>query len=116
MFPIELAFCWRDDLVVTQRRSFEMRRRRSDRMVAGVAGGLADALGVSDGFVRAAFITRTYNDLLYIFLGLSSAVTNVFVSRSDRKYKLIEQRDLVVAFVVMVAALMFVKMFVIFYW
>lgn len=59
MFPIELAFCWRDDLVVTQRRSFEMRRRRSNRMVAGVAGGLADALGVSDGFVRAAFITMS---------------------------------------------------------
>jgi signal transduction histidine kinase len=27
--------------------------------VAGVAGGLADALGISDGFVRAAFVTLT---------------------------------------------------------
>lgn len=32
-------------------------RRRSDRMLAGVAGGLADSLGVPDGYVRAAFVT-----------------------------------------------------------
>ena len=38
-------------------RGFRYRRRGKDRVVAGVAGGLADALGVSDGFVRAAFVT-----------------------------------------------------------
>jgi signal transduction histidine kinase/phage shock protein PspC (stress-responsive transcriptional regulator) len=35
------------------------RRRGRDRVVAGVAGGLADALGVSDAFVRAGFVTLT---------------------------------------------------------
>lgn len=34
-----------------------MKRRANDRILAGVAGGLADTLGVSDAFVRAAFIT-----------------------------------------------------------
>lgn len=34
-----------------------MTRRRSDRIVAGVSGGLADVLGVADAYVRAAFIT-----------------------------------------------------------
>jgi len=38
-------------------RGLRYRRRGKDRVVAGVAGGLADALGVSDGFVRAAFVT-----------------------------------------------------------
>ncbi|MDX1469303.1 MAG: PspC domain-containing protein [Acidimicrobiia bacterium] len=32
-------------------------RRESNRMVAGVAGGIADSLGVPDGYVRAAFLT-----------------------------------------------------------
>jgi signal transduction histidine kinase len=37
--------------------SFDPHRRRSDRVVAGVAGGIADSLGVRDGYVRAAFVT-----------------------------------------------------------
>jgi signal transduction histidine kinase/phage shock protein PspC (stress-responsive transcriptional regulator) len=32
-------------------------RRRQGRVVAGVAGGLADRIGVGDGYVRAAFAT-----------------------------------------------------------
>lgn len=32
-------------------------RRRSNRVLAGVAGGIADTLGVRDGYVRAAFLT-----------------------------------------------------------
>ncbi len=41
------------------KRDLHLRRRGGDRVVAGVAGGVADALGVSDAFVRAAFITLT---------------------------------------------------------
>ena len=43
----------------TEIRSFAPRRRQSNRVVAGVAGGIADTLGVRDGYVRAAFITLT---------------------------------------------------------
>lgn len=38
-------------------QSLHFTRRRSNRVLAGVAGGLADMLGVSDAYVRAAFIT-----------------------------------------------------------
>ena len=38
-------------------RSFEFQRRETDRIIAGVAGGLADALRVADAYVRAAFLT-----------------------------------------------------------
>jgi len=41
----------------TELRAFYPHRRRSKRIVAGVAGGIADTLGVRDGYVRAAFIT-----------------------------------------------------------
>ncbi|MGH8873361.1 MAG: ATP-binding protein [Acidimicrobiia bacterium] len=40
-----------------QLRNLQFRRRGRDRVVAGVAGGLADTLGVSDAFVRAGFVT-----------------------------------------------------------
>lgn len=36
---------------------FAFSRRRDDRIIAGVAGGLADSLGVADAYVRAAFLT-----------------------------------------------------------
>ena len=38
-------------------RSFEFKRRETDRIIAGVAGGLADSLRVGDAYVRAAFLT-----------------------------------------------------------
>jgi signal transduction histidine kinase len=38
-------------------RSLDFRRRHSDRVIAGVAGGLADTLGVRAGYLRAAFLT-----------------------------------------------------------
>ncbi|HSK06687.1 MAG TPA: PspC domain-containing protein [Acidimicrobiia bacterium] len=46
-------------LPISRIPNLEFRRRGRDRVVAGVAGGLADALGISDGFVRAAFVTLT---------------------------------------------------------
>lgn len=74
MFPIELPASGRDDLLVTPRRSFELKRRRTDRLVAGVAGGLGDSLGVGDAFVRAAFVTLAMvwglGVLLYVGLWL----------------------------------------------
>ena len=38
-------------------RSLEFKRRETNRVLAGVCGGLADWLGVPDAYVRAAFLT-----------------------------------------------------------
>ncbi len=57
MSPIEVVPAGRDDFDVKQLRNLQFRRRGRDRVVAGVAGGLADTLGVSDAFVRAGFVT-----------------------------------------------------------
>lgn len=37
--------------------AFRPHRRRNKRVLAGVAGGIADELGVRDGYIRAAFLT-----------------------------------------------------------
>jgi len=41
----------------TEVRTLQPQRRMTNRVIAGVAGGIADALGVRDGYVRAAFVT-----------------------------------------------------------
>lgn len=59
---------------VSSTRSTEFSRRKTNRVVAGVAGGIADALGVSDSYVRAAFLTLLtvwgLGGLLYVGLWL----------------------------------------------
>lgn len=59
-----------------QRPRLELHRRRSDRVVAGVAGGIADILGVSDAYVRAAFVSLStiwgLGVLLYVAFWLAS--------------------------------------------
>lgn len=56
--------------------TFDPHRRRSDRVVAGVAGGIADSLGVRDGYVRAAFVTLLtiwgIGGLLYLVFWLAT--------------------------------------------
>ena len=41
----------------TEVRSLRPHRRMTNRVIAGVAGGIADTLGIRDGYVRAAFVT-----------------------------------------------------------
>ena len=52
----------------------EFSRRRTNRVLAGVAGGISDTLGVSDAYVRAAFLTLTsvwgFGALVYLALWL----------------------------------------------
>ena len=44
---------------MSQRMGGMMSRRREDRVIAGVAGGIADRLGVVDLYVRAGFLVLT---------------------------------------------------------
>jgi len=44
---------------VAEISTIEFSRRRTTRVLAGVAGGVADTLGVSEAYVRAAFLTLT---------------------------------------------------------
>lgn len=72
--PIELLAYSGASFRVVEPISLNIVRRRSNRMLAGVAGGLADSLGVSDGYVRAAFVTLAsvwgLGAILYVALWL----------------------------------------------
>ena len=41
----------------------------------------------------AYFLSRTYNEMLFLLVGLSAAVTNIFVRESGERWQLIEKRD-----------------------
>ncbi len=41
----------------------------------------------------AYFLSRTYNEMLFLLIGLSAAVTNIFVKESPERFVLIEKRD-----------------------
>ncbi|MDE0121545.1 MAG: PspC domain-containing protein [bacterium] len=56
---------------VAQRMGGMISRRREDRVIAGVAGGIADRLGVVDLYVRAGFLVLTLIWGVGIFLYLA---------------------------------------------
>lgn len=68
-------------------------------------------------FILAAyFLSRTYSELLFILIGLSAAITHMFVAESPEKYKLVERKDFVYAFFLVVAVWAFTKSFLFFAW
>jgi len=72
-------------------RTLTLRRRRSNRVLAGVAGGIADTLGVRDGYVRAAFLTLLtvwgIGGVLYMLAWLAT-----FDREDDIEAELVEPR------------------------
>lgn len=61
---------------VDRRLDLDLSRRSTDRVVAGVAGGVADRLGLSAGYVRAAFVVLSVlwgvGVLLYVALWMAT--------------------------------------------
>ncbi|MFQ5524201.1 MAG: ATP-binding protein [Acidimicrobiia bacterium] len=72
MYPIVLGRARSQTLGMEAMPPLDFSRRRTGRIFAGVAGGLADMLGVRDSYVRAAFITlaAVWGLGLVIYLGL----------------------------------------------
>jgi hypothetical protein len=66
--------------------------------------------------VGAYFLSRTYNELLFIFVGLSAAVTNIFVRESGGRYVLMEKRDFVNTLLWTAGVWVFTKAFLLFAW
>lgn len=66
--------------------------------------------------VGAYFLSRTYNELLYVLVGLSAAVTNIFVKESGDRYVLMEKRDFVNVLLWTAGVWLFTKAFLLFAW
>lgn len=78
-------------------------RRRQRRLVAGVAGGVADRLGVNDGYVRAAFATAA--TMWGIGVVLYAVIWHLTIDiEDDRPARTIDARQRLGLAVVFVAA------------
>ncbi len=66
--------------------------------------------------VGAYFLSRTYNEVLFLFVGLSAAVANIFVKESGERYILIEKRDWINGLLWTAGAWILTKMFLIATW
>jgi hypothetical protein len=64
----------------------------------------------------AYWLSRTYSELLYIMIGLSTAVTQMFVRTSNEKYVLFERKDFVYAFLCTIGGWLFTKVFLYMAW
>jgi O-antigen ligase len=60
------------------------------------------------------FLSRTYSELLFILLGLATAITHMFVKKTGERYKLVERSDWIATLVITVGGLIFMKLFL--YW
>jgi O-antigen ligase len=66
--------------------------------------------------VGAYFLSRTYNEVLFLLVGLSAAVTNIFVKESNDRFLLIEKRDWINGLLWTAGAWVMTKMFLIATW
>ncbi len=62
------------------------------------------------------FLSRTYNELLYILVGLSVAVSNIFLSKSTDNYRLWEKIDVAYTLILIVGLFFFIKVFLLWAW
>ncbi|HEU4929405.1 MAG TPA: O-antigen ligase family protein [Candidatus Krumholzibacteria bacterium] len=64
----------------------------------------------------AYFLSRTYNEVLFLLVGLSAAVTNIFVRESGERWKLIGKRDWINGLLWTGGAFLLTKIFLVATW
>lgn len=78
----------------------------------------ADAvmLGLIALLAAAIFLSRTYNELIYILFGLAAAITKLFTKIDGGRYELMHRRDLVTGLGMAIGSIIFFKIFLIWAW
>lgn len=64
----------------------------------------------------AYFLSRTYNEVLFLLIALSAAVTNIFVKESGERFVLLEKRDWINGLLWTAGAWALTKMFLVATW
>ena len=73
-------------------------------------------LGMIAYISSSMFLSRTYSQVLFVLLGMSTAVMTMFIRWSDEKYVLIDKKDLGLGAAISVGTLIFLKAFLIWAW
>jgi putative inorganic carbon (HCO3(-)) transporter len=110
-------YVWLMLIVVSMRNLFFMSTEARNSQMTSFA-----LLGDSLLFAFVAFITsafflsRTYNELLYILIGLSVSATGLFIERTGERYTLIERKDFIYTGVILIAGVGLLYLITIRYW
>jgi O-antigen ligase len=84
----------------------------------GELGRYADGimLGLIAFMLAATFLSRTYIEPFYILIGLSAAITTVFIQRDGNKFELMSRRDVGIGVALAVGTMVFFKIFLLWAW
>lgn len=110
-------FTWTLLIFVSMRNLFFIGSEARERGMVSMAL-LSDSIFFAFvGYLTSAFfLSRTYNELLYIMIGLAVAVTNAFMERTGERYRLLERKDLLYTGIIIVGTLFFLKVITFIYW
>lgn len=110
-------FIWVLLIFISMRNLFFIGTEARERRLMDLAL-LSDSLFFAFvGFITSAFfLSRTYNELLYILIGLAVAITIIFMNRTGESYRLIERKDLVYAAGIIAGTLVLLKIITLLYW
>jgi O-antigen ligase len=108
-------FAWVMLILISLKNSFFVATHKYEDAGAGL-GLYAESIffGIVAFVSGAFFLSRTYHELLYILVGLSVAVTGILLREADGEFLLIEKRDFIYTFLIIVGCLIFVQFFL--YW
>ena len=73
-------------------------------------------MGLVAFFLGSMFLSRTYNELLFVLFALSAAITTVFVRASGKRYVLLDKRDFIHNAAFVAGSLLFLKAFLFWAW
>jgi O-antigen ligase len=98
------------NLLFISRKAVVERHGQLGRYADGVMWGLIAFM------LAATFLSRTYIEPLYILIGMSAAITTVFVQRDGGKFQLMARKDVFTGLAIAVGSLIFFKIFLLWAW
>jgi len=111
-------FPWVMLILISMKNSFYVATQKEVDLGAGMKLYAESIFFGIAAFISAAFfLSRTYNELLYILVALSVCVTSILLREADQAegtFQLIEKRDFIYTFLIIVGCLIFIQLFL--YW
>lgn len=110
-------FIWVMLIFICMKNLFFIGTQARERGLVSIALMSDSLLFAFVGFITSAFfLSRTYNELLYILIGLTVAITNIFINRTGENYRLLERKDLLYTGGIVAGTLVVLKIITLLYW
>ncbi len=110
-------YIWGTMIMLSIKNMFIIASEAREQGMKGIACAADSVMFGLIGFITAAFfLSRTYNELLYLLIGMSAAVSSVFIKKSETQYALMEKRDFLQGFILIAGILLLLKIILTLFW